>query len=415
MSSTSTLQNSTPHFRAHTVGGKQIKPELRVLQVFATLGMGGAETWLMSLLRYFKEREDELSTKVTCDVLLTSGMKGLFDDQAAALGANLYYVPYSKKKLVSFLRKFRRILADGRYNVIHDHQDYTAGWHFLLGTGLLPPIRISHVHNPYFCVEGRNETIVGSATLKLGRRFLSGYATHVAGTSREILTKYGFDHPSFSQLDRSASYCGFDVERFNGNQQLNHDDLCREFGWDPNARILLFIGRLDTNYGNNQNQKNPQFAIEVAKACITKDVRVRMIVAGGGLENMHELSQQVRTWGLANEIRFVGLRTDVSRLMLGSDLLLFPSQEEGLGMVAVEAQAAGLRVLASDLVPEECKVVYELVQFESLMDGAASWSDQALTLMDLEKANVAKCNNLVKVSPFSIDNSAANLVRLYSA
>jgi len=52
------------------------KPELRVLQVFGRLGIGGAETWLLSLLKYFVEGEDTLPVRVRTDVCLTSGLPG---------------------------------------------------------------------------------------------------------------------------------------------------------------------------------------------------------------------------------------------------------------------------------------------------------------------------------------------------
>src|SRR6266851_8197007 len=120
------------------------KPELRVLHVFSALGMGGAETWLMALLKHFHERSQGLPVTVKFDILLTGGEKSLFDDEAMAFGANIYYVSYRRRRLGAFIRDFRRILSRGNYDAIHDHQDTNAGLHFLIGTGLLPPVRIAH-------------------------------------------------------------------------------------------------------------------------------------------------------------------------------------------------------------------------------------------------------------------------------
>ncbi|MCX6907903.1 MAG: hypothetical protein NTY01_07665 [Verrucomicrobia bacterium] len=53
---------------------------VKILQVTHALGMGGAETWLMELLRLWSK-----SGKVQMDFLLTSGNRGIFDDEAAAL------------------------------------------------------------------------------------------------------------------------------------------------------------------------------------------------------------------------------------------------------------------------------------------------------------------------------------------
>src|ERR1019366_7597936 len=82
--------------------------------------------------------------------------------------------------------------------------------------------------------------------------------------------------------------------------------------------------------------------------------------------------------GAEGRIRFAGIRKDIERLMLASDVLLFPSRGEGLGIVAVEAQAAGLPILLSDTVPRECVVVPELVRFQKVEAGEAVWADDLL-------------------------------------
>jgi glycosyltransferase involved in cell wall biosynthesis len=100
--------------------------------------------------------------------------------------------------------------------------------------------------------------------------------------------------------------------------------------------------------------------------------------------------------------------------MSGADLLLVPSLAEGLGMVVVEAQAAGLRVLASDNIPGEAVVNSELVTFAQVDAKAEVWANKALQLINLPRLETGKCNQLVKLSPFSIENSAKRLLKLYS-
>jgi glycosyltransferase EpsF len=117
---------------------------LRVLHIIDALGMGGAETWLMEALRLLSK-----SGKARFDFLITSGKHAIFDDEARQLGAQIHYVRYGRTHLARFISEFRRILRDRRYHAIHDHQDYTSGWHFLMGAGVLPPVRVTHVHNPW--------------------------------------------------------------------------------------------------------------------------------------------------------------------------------------------------------------------------------------------------------------------------
>jgi glycosyltransferase involved in cell wall biosynthesis len=100
--------------------------------------------------------------------------------------------------------------------------------------------------------------------------------------------------------------------------------------------------------------------------------------------------------------------------MLGSNLLLFPSVGEGLGMVAVEAQAAGLPVLASDAVPQECEVIAGMVFFKSLKADASEWAVDALRILSLPMLGNISCNEAVRNSSFSIENSISSLLNIYT-
>jgi glycosyltransferase involved in cell wall biosynthesis len=385
------------------------KTDYRILHVFSTLGVGGAETWLMALLKYIDKIKEELPFRIKFDVCLTGGNKGVFDDEATSLGAKLFYLRYNRNNLPTFIRGFRAILADGRYHAIHDHQDYTAGLHFLFGLGHLPPVRVAHVHNPMIHMESYSTSPLRRFTVESGKRLLAHLATHIIGTSRQVVSEYGFDDDRFKRVKRGAVHCGFDVARFQGDFDRSHEDICKEFGWENTAIILLFVGRLNSNL----NQKNPGFALEVAKECIFKNSEFRFLIAGDGEDVKMELEDRVKRWGLQESIRLIGPRTDIPRLMSGSNLFLFPSVAEGLGMVAVEAQAAGLRVLASDAVPRECEVVPDMVMFKPLDPGPSVWAEEAMRLLNLPRPDQSACNLTVRNSPFSIENSANELLNLY--
>ena len=390
------------------------KPEYRVLQVFSCLGVGGAETWLMALLRYFDEAKDELPYRIKFDICLTGGEKSFFDDEATSLGATLFYPHYSRRSLLTFIFKFRTILANGRYDAIHDHQDYTAGFHFLFGLGHLPPVRVAHVHNSLINLENYLTSNTRRYTAKVGKRLLARLATHIIGTSRQVVSEYGFDEDIFSKVKRGAVHCGFDVSQFLRNHLSDHLDICHEFDFEERTKVLLFVGRLMPTSSKGINQKNPEFAIEVAKQCIRVNPDVRMLMAGSGDEMRGKLQAELRDLGLQDKIVLIGNRTDVPRLMSGCDLFMFPSVAEGLGMVAVEAQSAGLRVLASDAVPRECEVVPGMVEFKPLDAGHSVWAEEALKLIDLPRIDSTVCNLAVRGSPFSIENSAASLLKIYT-
>jgi glycosyltransferase EpsF len=385
------------------------KPVLRILHIFTALGVGGAETWLIAMLKHIKDNSQLLPYQIQMDIVLTGGFRSVLDDEAISLGAQLYYLPYTRRNASQFCLGLRKLLKKGKYDAIHSHQDYTAGWHFLLGAGYLPQIRVVHVHNPLLHIQNYGATPLRRATLKIGKELVRLFATHILGTSKQILGEYGFFESRFNKISVGAAHCGFDVSRFSGDYLANHNSICNEFGWESSTKIVLFVGRLSTL------QKNPEFALNVAKHCLTTSRSLGFIFAGAGEIERLRFEAITEEWGMSSRIRFIGERSDIPRLMTGSDLLLFPSISEGLGMVAVEAQSAGLPVLASDSVPKECSVVPSMIEFLSLKDGTAIWSEAIHRILDRRRVSTAECSLAVRSSGFSIDQSLAKLIQIYTS
>ncbi len=382
------------------------RPVRRVLQVFDSLGIGGAEKWLVAFLEWLAVYGDSLPVEVQVDVCLTSGKRAVLDERVASLGAGLHYLRYEGAHLSRFRTAFTRLLAAGRYDAIHDHADFAGGVHLLCGLGELPPARVIHVHNPFVTFGGSIKKRLARA---LGRQGVERLATTVAGTSMHLLREYDLAPDPRNSQRRIALHCGFDLSPFALDATEVRKRVRSEFGWSTDDKILLFVGRLTSHF----NQKNPMFALDIARECIAKDPRVKALFVGAGDDARLQIENELVAQGLDRAIRLAGIRFDVPRLMLASDLLLFPSIAEGLGMVAVEAQAAGLRVLASDSTPRECAVVPELVIFVSLAESPARWADRALALLDAPSPDRDASRAAVERSPFSIANSVMALLDAY--
>ncbi len=383
----------------------------KVLQIIDTLGMGGAETWLMEVLRLW-----HANGAGRMDFLATSGQRGLFDAEAEALGVRIHYVPYGRRSLPAFARAYRRILREGGYDAVHDHQDYASGWHFALAGSALPAVRVTHVHNPAYQIKmNYGVTLARRMTARIGKLLVARHATHIAGTSRQLIGEYGFDDPRFAHIPKGALHCGFDPGRFIGNRAAARAKIAAEFGWGSDARIVLFAGRIDQSPdpAHPQTHKNAGFAVDVAIAAARQDRTLRLLLAGAPSPAAPVLEQRIADVGMAGQIVFAGIRRDLDELMIGADALLFPSRGEGLGMVAVEAQAAGLPVLASSSVPREAVVVPELVRFRDLADGAHAWAEELLSLAAMPR-DAAGANRRVARSPFAIGHSAKALASLYA-
>jgi glycosyltransferase involved in cell wall biosynthesis len=136
-------------------------------------------------------------------------------------------------------------------------------------------------------------------------------------------------------------------------------------------------------------------------------------MAGAG-ESRQALQDSVSAWGLASELRLVGIRADVPALMRAADVLLFPSTQEGLGMVAVEAQATGLPVLTSTAVPREAIVIPELVKALPVSEPVNHWADVLMQIMSAPRMPAEVYRSAMHASAFSITNSSRSLLRIYS-
>jgi glycosyltransferase EpsF len=392
---------------------KQNVRRLRVLQIGSTLGMGGAETWLMELLKHWG-----LNGRVQMDLLLTSGKRGIFDNEAIKLGARLYYLPYVRSNLLRFIKEFRCILRDGQYDAVHDHSDYATGWRFLMGLGVSPSVRVTHVHNPWLHIDA-NYAVTPSRRLStiIGKNLINLLATQISGTSAAVLQRYGFEPDRQRKPPVEVVHCGIDLSLFNRPRELDRGSVVREFDWPDNSKIVLFAGRLDRalQIGHPQNHKNSWFALHVVREALKRESRLRLLMAGSGDKPRDELERHILKWGLQDQLRLIGVRRDIPRLMRAADALLFPSRQEGLGMVAVEAQAAGLPVLASDAVPSECIVIAGLYQALSLDSSIEEWAAALLQVMDKFRFSPAQRGRLFAGSAFSIEESAKRLERIYSS
>lgn len=385
-------------------------PPVRVLQVLSGLGMGGAETWLMELLRHWCH-----TGSVQTDFLLTGGSPDIFDQEAQGLGASLHYLPYRRSRLRSFISAYRRILAVGCYDAIHDHADYASGWRFAFGIGVNPPVRIAHVHNPWLHIQANYSTNPSrQLAARCGKALVQSLASHVCGTSSEILTTYGFRPGRRSAPQVSVLHCGFDVARFNAPHQEDRSRILSEFGWSSATRFVLITGRLDRALAlqHPQNHKNTWLALQIVRTALGRDPDIRCVFAGDG-PSREDLIQAVQEWELSDQIKLPGIRRDVPALMRAADVLLFPSAQEGLGMVAVEAQAAGLPVLASTAVPREAAVLPELYTALPLNASIQTWADQLLRVAQQPRIAPARCRTALEASPYSITTSAQQLEAIY--
>jgi glycosyltransferase involved in cell wall biosynthesis len=161
-------------------------------------------------------------------------------------------------------------------------------------------------------------------------------------------------------------------------------------------------------------QKNHAFLLDIAKEVIKARPEVRFLLIGDG-PLRSQMEARARELGIHRNVVFAGARADVPRLMLGAmDGFVLPSLWEGLGLVVVEAQAAGLRGVVSEAVPLEAFVLREGVEHVPVSAGAHHWASRLLKAMEQGRIPFGEALAGVARSTFAVENSCRYLAGLYS-
>ena len=159
-------------------------------------------------------------------------------------------------------------------------------------------------------------------------------------------------------------YCFDDVKR---------KKLRRDLKWEENY-IIGNIGRLHF-------QKNQMFILDIFEKLIKKEPKVRLILIGDG-EDRTKLEKEIDKKKLNKYVHMAGIQKDICGWLSTFDLFLFPSKFEGLSMAAMEAQANGVPMLASDsVIPKEVKINPSFI-FWNLENSAESWAEEILNIKE---------------------------------
>jgi glycosyltransferase involved in cell wall biosynthesis len=198
--------------------------------------------------------------------------------------------------------------------------------------------------------------------------------------------------------------CGLDFSRF--DLPVDYDRLCADFGLTSTHNVFGHIGRLS-------EAKNHRFLIRLFRQISDSDPDARLLMVGEG-PLRDELEGLVSELGLSNRVIWVGLSKEVEKILGLMHVFVFPSLYEGLGLAAVEAQAAGLNVVASDNVPEDVEVLPGTVVRLSLSEPLSVWAAECLKSLGKPRVPRGSAWKCVAASPFGVDACARELLAIYA-
>lgn len=368
---------------------------IRILHVVGGMNPGGIETWLMHVLRHIDRDRFQI------DFLVHTPHKCAYDEEILALGSKI--IPcLDPSRPLTYATNFKRSLSQyGPYNIVHSHVYHFSGYVLRLARQANIPTCIAHSHTDASSLEAKAGWY-RRLYLALMKRWIARYATVGLGVSRKaVVNLFGsnWDDPRWRVL-----YCGTDLTLF--RNVVNPAFVRAELGIPADALIIGHVGRF-------VEVKNHNFLIEIMVEVARREPQAYLLLVGDGPLRA-TIEQKVAQAGLTDRVIFAGIRSDVPRLMLGAmDVLLLPSFYEGLGLVLIEAQAAGLPCIFSDVIPEEADVVKPLVQRISLSQPPSDWVNAIAATKTQLRITQAEALKLVEQSPFNIQTSVKELEKLY--
>ena len=398
---------------------------VKILHVFGTTNLGGAESRIMDLYRHIDREQVQFDFLVHMDPskyakAMVDGLNpeayreaGFFDEEIRSLGGNVYALPRFVGTNISTYKKAAKRFFDEHhdYNVVQGHMTSTASIYLPIAKKCGCRCVIAHTRNA-----GVDTGIKGLVT-KVLRKSLPKKAdflfacSHLAGDET-------FGGAKYTYIPNTI-----DTEKFLFNKQ-DRIDIRAQFGIPADAIVIGNVARFDT-------QKNQKYLI-LALCDLIKRINywndieeigqdnsnIYLIFCGSG-PNIIECEELASSLRVSDKVIFAGRQSEIQRFYSAMDIFAFPSIYEGLPGVVVEAQAAGLTCVISDTITTDVMLTEACEQL-SISRPAYYWADKLYAIIadpkqsfGMEEDNRTKYSAQVREAGFDVNDQAKIMMKFY--
>lgn len=342
---------------------------IRILHILpGNMNMGGIEKYLMNVYRNIDKNI------VQFDFIVHSENKNYFEEEIISMGGKIYRMPVKSKNIVKYYKKLKKfLLKHDEYETVHIHTTYSYSCVEALAAKKAKKKNvIIHSHNSNAILKRkiihyilkRKQCCYGDyyiACSKDAAKWM--YTSKIINTNKYMIWRNSIDTSKFV---------------FNSNVRKN---LRKKYNISEDTIVIGSVGRISY-------QKNPERIVDIFKKIIDKNNNVCLFMIGTG-ELEEKILKMIEEYGLINKFYHINNVSNVNEYMQMFDLFLFPSRYEGLGIVLIEAQAAGLKCFASSNVPQEVKIT-DLVTYINLNESDDYWANQLLKSMPYNRVDMSK-------------------------
>lgn len=355
---------------------------IRIAQMMTDMNYGGVEMVVMNYYRHIDR------TKVQFDFFALEGSTIPQREEIEKLGGRVYIVP-KYTHLFSYEKAIQKLFKENKYQIVHCHMN-TLGVFAMYGAKRAGvPIRILHNHS----TAGKGETKKNIIKYLL-RPFATLFPTHLCACG-QYSGDWIYGKKTRFEIIKNA----INLDKFLYNEGTR-DELRSELQIEDKF-VIGHIGRFCY-------QKNHDLLIDIFNEVLKKKENARLLLIGEG-ELEEEIKQKVERLGIDDKVIFLGRRNDAYRYYQAMDLFLLPSRYEGLPVVGVEAQAAGLPCIFSSEVTSETKLLDSTI-FVSCNAKVGEWTNKVINLSKTERKNMQE---ELQMAGFDIKVEAKKLEEMY--
>lgn len=349
---------------------------IRIAQILGKMNGGGAEQMVMN---YYGAIDRE---QVRFDFFLFKGSTCVPIEEIKAMGGGLFVLP-SLRHPFKYMKTLAGLLRENGYDIVHCHLSTLSFPALRAAKKAGVRVRILHNHS----TSGGKRELLRNMAKALFKPIARHYATDYFACS-ELAARWmygarpicGLNEPSPPVKTVRIMRNAVDTEKFRYNEK-KRSEVRGEFRIPSKTLVFGHIGRFCP-------QKNQMFLIDIFIEILKRHKNSVLLMAGTG-RDMELIRARVMTAGLDGKVILAGQREDADRLYSAFDCFLLPSNYEGLPVVGVEAQSAGLYCLFSDKITREAKIS-DGVQYLSLKTSAEDWACAALSFARLRNKNGAE-------------------------
>ncbi len=308
------------------------------------LDYGGVESHILALLRRIDPKRFSF--------VIIAPVSEQFHSKAQSLGAKI--IPHLRWSTFNpfFLFELAKILRSEGVDLVHIHSPI-AGIPGRLAALMAGMPTVVTVHLPVWFYHGSRQTLKS----QLGRWAyisLDKFLNHTATNQLIYVSERIRNESVLAKVSPAKSSTvvpnGIDLDRF--QRAVNREELRRSYNLSPEAKIITFIGRLD-------EQKGLDLLLEATARLLPTLNGVKVWLVGDGPVRT-KLENQTASLGLQDRVKFWGYHEQIDRFLFASDILALPSRYEAMPIVLLEALAAGIpsvvtQVGDNDLVIENGK------------------------------------------------------------